>query len=102
CVCGLVRVGGEEPPAAESSLERDVDGGTRRLESAAASGGLAQRTGDLVTVLIEDEDVGRHRVVGRCDATEDRVVLVVAAAGQAVPGFEHVHLERVRAADERD
>src|SRR5262249_11292684 len=64
-VRGLIGIRAEQPAAAEPLLEGDVDGGPGRLEAAAARRGLAEWARDLVAVLVEDEDIRRHRVVGR-------------------------------------
>src|SRR5207245_10531411 len=57
---GLVRVRGEESPALEAFLERDVDRRAVRLETSAACGGLGERATNQASARVEDEDVGRE------------------------------------------
>jgi len=61
----LVRVGREEAAALELVLEPDVDRGTVRLETIGGCRGLAERSGDLVAVFVEHQDVGRERIVAQ-------------------------------------
>src|SRR6266446_5088846 len=76
---GLVRVRGEESPALEAFLERDVDRRAVRLETYAALRGLGERTTDLFPALVKHQDVGREGVGGRQLAPDDRTRLVVAS-----------------------
>src|SRR5439155_17183952 len=82
---GLVRVGGEQPPAARALLERDVDRGAVRQKADARSGGLGERATDQVAALVENQDVGRERVRGRELTSDGGTRLVVAPTRQAVP-----------------
>src|SRR5439155_22437903 len=82
---GLVRVRGEESPALEAFLERDVDRRAVRLETSAACGGLGERATNQASALVEDEDVGRKGVGGRELAPDDGTRLVVAPTRQTVP-----------------
>ena len=101
----LIGVGGEEPSALEAAFERDVDRRTRGLKAAgldaAASGRLPQGACDLVAVLVEHQNVGGKRVA-RIEIPRPETPLFVAYAGQAVPRFQHVHLELLCIAEECD
>src|SRR4029077_6675891 len=58
----LVRIGCEQAATVESILERDVDSRAMRLEPAPCRCWLGKRTSDLVSILIEYEDVGREGI----------------------------------------
>src|SRR5690349_16848072 len=60
----LVRIGGVEGATLEVVLEGETDRRTVGLEAAAARGRLADRTADTPAVVVEDQDVGRERVIG--------------------------------------
>ena len=71
-------------------------------EEASVCRGLGERLPDLVSSLVEHQDVRREGVGRRELASDGRARLIVAAAGQAVSGFEHEHFEPLRIAAERD
>src|SRR4051812_8275375 len=98
----LVRIRSKQRPAVEIVLERETDGGTIGLKATARGRGLAQWTGDLVAVLVEDQQVGCERIVGGELADPGYLGVVVALAGQAGARLEHHHLEAVLVADEGD
>src|SRR3989454_9326258 len=99
---GLVRVRGEEPPALEAFLERDVDRRAVRLETSAACRWLGERATDQASALVEDEDVGCEGVGGRERASDDRTRLVVAPTRQTVPRLQHEHVKPACVAAKRD
>src|SRR5215831_8257449 len=98
CVCRLVRVGGEKSPSLKATLERDVDRRPCWLESDAGRGGLAERTADQLSVLIEYQDVRRERIL-RIEVTRSEASLLVAGARQSVTGLQHINLELLRIAE---
>src|SRR4051794_27374020 len=100
-MCRLVRVGREEPPALEAAYEPDVDRWPFGLESPAGGGRLPKRAADQFPVSVEYEDVGREWVV-RGELATRLQCLVVAYTGQTMPGLQHVYLEAIRVAAERD
>src|SRR6266704_2944268 len=97
----LIGVRREEPPSLKAALECDVDRRSCGLKADARRGGLAQGAADSFSVLVEYQDVGRERVF-RIEVTGPESPLFVAQAGQAMPGFEHIHLEFLRIAEEGD
>jgi hypothetical protein len=68
---GLVRVGGEELPALEALLERDVDRWATGQESSALGQGLGERAMEQLAALVADLDAGRERI-GRRELAADR------------------------------
>ena len=98
---GLVRVGGEEPPAFATMLEGDVDRGTRWLEAAAGWRGLAERPTEQQPVLVEHQDVGREGIIVY-ERTTGKAPLLVALARQTVSGLQHEHLETPGVTEEGD
>src|SRR5438045_3733103 len=97
----LIGIGREEPPSRKTLNEPDIDGRSLGLETAPIGGGLGQRTAELSSVFVEYQYVRRERVI-RSKLTTRPQRLVVADAGQAVPGFKHVYLEVVRVAAKGD
>src|SRR5712691_12992814 len=97
----LIRVAREEPPSLKATFERDVDRWPRGLKARAGRIWLAQGAADLIAELVEHQDVGCKGVL-RIEGTGPERPLLVAHAGQAVPGFQHVHLESLRIAEKRD
>src|SRR5437899_8380965 len=91
----LIGVRGEEPPSLKATFERDVDRRPRGLKAAglggAAPGGLGQRAEQFPS-LVEYQDVGCERIGGTEGTTNDRRLLV-AYAGQAMTGFQHIYFK---------
>src|SRR5229473_991244 len=101
----LIGVRREEPPSLKAAFERNVDPRPRCLEAAGLRGAAPGRLGqfaDLYPVLVEYQDVGRERVIRIEGTTNFGRTLLVADARQAVSGLEHIHLELLRIAKERD
>ena len=99
---GLIRVGGEEPPAFAALLEGDIDRGTRWLEAAAGLCGLAERPTEQRSVLIEHQDVGCEGVGRRELPPDDGTRIVVTPARQTVARLQHEHLETLGVTAEGD
>src|SRR5207249_1868919 len=98
-VGGLVGVRGEEPTALHAVLKGDVDGrafGLKACVTRIEGRRLAKGPSDLVAVLIEHQNIGRHGVGRREDTAERGMRLLVARTRQAVPRLEHVDLELLR------
>src|SRR5947208_232845 len=72
----LVGVGREQTAALRPVLEADVDRGTVGLKTVVRPRGLAERTGDLVAVLVQHQDVGGGRSGRRESPAIERVVAV--------------------------
>ena len=87
-------VGREQAAAVDSILERDVDSGARRLKADPRRCWLAKRAFELVSILIEYEDVGREGILRAGDPPHHGTVFIIASARQSVAQFEHVDFER--------
>src|SRR6185312_13520521 len=99
----LVGVRGEEPSSLEVVLEGESDRRAVGLEAVTGARWLAQRTADLAPAAVENQNIRREWIV-RSEPASVAVVAdpVVALARQASAGFEHVGLEVLLVADERN
>ncbi len=83
-------------------LERDVDRGAVCLQAVQPRAGLGERTSDFSPVVVEHQNVGREGVSRRGHPPDERTLLVVTLAGQAVPRLQHENFEAVLVAAEGD
>ena len=79
----LVRVGRKQAATVKSIFERDVDSGARRLKADRQRCWLAKRT-ELVSILIEYEDVGREGICRAEGPPHYGRVLIIASTRQSV------------------
>src|SRR5438046_2596720 len=103
-VHSLVGIGREQLAAFEVVLERETDRRAIRLEPAASSGRLADRTARLVAPAIEDQDAWcewiRRAELADAHRLQRVGIVVVAFARKPRARLQHVDLEVVLAADE--
>src|SRR5690242_16006997 len=99
-MCGLIRIGGEQPPSVRAPLEGDIHRRSCGLE--AARGGWLAELAQQVAARVEDQYVGCERIVRSKIAADARVRLFIATAWESMSRFQHIHFEILLAAAKRE